>query len=79
MIYGFLNITIYLGLYVIAMQNITAGIGALAIASNPVFISSLSVFFKKETALFHYNFYHGLHGWSCLRFVAFTWQCNSKR
>jgi drug/metabolite transporter (DMT)-like permease len=50
-VYGLLNITIYLGLYVIAMQTVTAGIGALAIATNPVFISFLSVFFlnKKMT------------------------------
>ena len=41
-IYGLLNITIYLGLYVIAMQYITAGIAALAIATNPVFISFIS-------------------------------------
>lgn len=47
-IYGALNITIYLGCYVIAMQTITAGIGALAIATNPVFISFLSVFFLKK-------------------------------
>jgi len=47
-IYGFLNITVYLGCYVIAMQSVTAGIGALAIASNPVFISFLSVFFLKK-------------------------------
>lgn len=46
-IYGLLNITIYLGLYVVAMQNITAGIGALAVATNPVFISFLSVVFLK--------------------------------
>jgi len=44
-IYGLLNITIYLGLYVVAMQKVTAGIGALAVATNPVFISFLSVFF----------------------------------
>lgn len=47
-IYGFLNISIYLGLYVVGMQYITAGIGALAVASNPVFISFLSVFFLKK-------------------------------
>lgn len=46
--YGLLNITIYLGCYVIAMQTITAGIGALAVATNPVFISFLSVFFLKK-------------------------------
>lgn len=48
MIYGLLNVSIYLGLYVVAMQNITAGIGALAVASNPVFISFISVFFLKK-------------------------------
>jgi probable blue pigment (indigoidine) exporter len=47
-IYGLLNITIYLGCFVIAMQTITAGIGALAVATNPVFISFLSVFFLKK-------------------------------
>ncbi|MBS1975267.1 MAG: EamA family transporter, partial [Bacteroidetes bacterium] len=47
-VYGFLNITVYLGLYVVAMQNITAGVGALAVASNPVFISFLSVLFLKK-------------------------------
>ena len=47
-IYGLLNITVYLGLYVIAMQKLTAGIGALAVATNPVFISFLSIFFLKK-------------------------------
>lgn len=47
-LYGFLNITVYLGLYVIAMQTVTAGIGALAVASNPVFMGFLSVFFLKK-------------------------------
>lgn len=51
-IYGLLNIGIYLGLYVIAMQNVTAGIGSLAVASNPVFISFLSVFFLKKKLRF---------------------------
>jgi drug/metabolite transporter (DMT)-like permease len=53
MVYGFFNISVYLGLYVIAMQNVTAGIGALAVASNPVFISFLSVFFLKKKL--HYS------------------------
>ena len=48
-IYGFLNISLYLGLYVVAMQHVTAGIGSLAIATNPIFISLLSSFlFKKK-------------------------------
>ena len=46
--YGLLNITIYLGLYVVAMQTVSAGIGALAIATNPVYISFLSVFLLKR-------------------------------
>lgn len=48
LIYGLLNIALYLGLYVVAMQHITAGIGSLSIAANPVFISFLSVFFLKK-------------------------------
>jgi len=47
-IYGLLNITIYLGCYVIAMQTITAGIGALAVATNPVFISFISLIFLRQ-------------------------------
>lgn len=47
-IYGLLNITIYLGLYVVAMQSVTAGIGALAVATNPIFILFMSVFILKK-------------------------------
>jgi len=47
-VYGLLNITIYLGLYVVAMQTVSAGIGSLAIATNPVYISFISVFFLKR-------------------------------
>lgn len=47
-VYGLLNITIYLGFYVIAMQTVSAGIGSLAIATNPVYISFFSVFFLKK-------------------------------
>lgn len=47
-IYGVLNISIYLGLYVVAMQEVTAGIGALAVAINPVLISFFSVVFLKR-------------------------------
>ncbi len=46
-IYGLLNVSLYLGLYVISMQYLGAGIGSLAIAVNPVFISILAaVFFR---------------------------------
>jgi drug/metabolite transporter (DMT)-like permease len=51
-IYGLLNITIYLGCYITAMQHITAGIGALSVATNPLFISFLSVFFLKRKLKF---------------------------
>lgn len=47
-VYGLLNISIYLGIYVVAMQSVSAGIGSLTIASNPVFISFMSVFFLKK-------------------------------
>lgn len=46
-IYGLLNISIYLGIYIVAMQYASAGIGALFIATNPVFISLISsIYFK---------------------------------
>ncbi|WP_343585415.1 EamA family transporter [Flavobacterium sp.] len=41
-IYGLLNITFYLGLYVLAMQKVSAGLGSLAVATNPVFIVLIS-------------------------------------
>ena len=41
-IYGLLNISFYLGLYVIAMQQVSAGLGSLAVAINPVFIALMS-------------------------------------
>lgn len=47
-IYGFFNITVYLGLYVLAMKDVTAGIGALAIATSPIFIGLLSIIFLKQ-------------------------------
>ena len=47
-IYGFLNITTYLGLYVLAMQNVSAGLGSLSIATNPVLISLISAIWFKE-------------------------------
>jgi drug/metabolite transporter (DMT)-like permease len=48
-VYGLLNISIYLGLYVIAMQKVSAGLGTLAVASNPVLISLIASFFFKHT------------------------------
>lgn len=45
MIYGFLNVTAYLGFYVVAMQNVSAGFGSLAVATNPVFMSLIASLF----------------------------------
>ncbi len=48
-LYGFLNITTYLGLYVVAMQNVSAGLGSLSIATNPVFISIISAIWFRQS------------------------------
>lgn len=47
-LYGFINITTYLGLYVLAMQHVSAGLGSLSIATNPVFISIISAWWFKQ-------------------------------
>lgn len=52
-IYGLLNISLYLGLYVVAMRHVSAGLGALAIATNPVLINLISaVFFRERIKLY---------------------------
>lgn len=47
-VYGLLNIAVYLGIYIIAMQYVSAGIGSLFIATNPVFISLISAVWLKQ-------------------------------
>jgi probable blue pigment (indigoidine) exporter len=47
-IYGLLNISIYLGLYVIAMQNVSAGLGSLSVAIGPVLISIMAAIWLKH-------------------------------
>jgi len=47
-LYGLLNISIYLGIYIVAMQYASAGIGSLSIAANPVLISIISALYLKE-------------------------------
>lgn len=47
-IYGFLNISLYLGLYVVAMKNVSPGLGSMAIATNPVLISLTSALVFKQ-------------------------------
>lgn len=49
-IFGAFNTTLYLGIFIIALQHITAGITALAIALNPILISIMSaIIMKRET------------------------------
>jgi probable blue pigment (indigoidine) exporter len=47
-IYGFFNITIYLGLYVIAMMYVSAGLGTLSVGTNPVFISIIAALWIRQ-------------------------------
>lgn len=47
-IYGLLANTIYLGLYVIAMRQVSAGLGSLAVAASPVFINLISAIFLRQ-------------------------------
>lgn len=47
-IYGLLNISIYLGLYVVAMQHVSAGLGSLFVGTNPVFISLIGSIWLKQ-------------------------------
>lgn len=72
-IYGVLNISIYLGLYVVAMQEVTAGIGALAVAINPVLISFFSVVFlkKKLTSALLFGLIIGVLGLVCAAWPLF--------
>lgn len=48
-IYGTFNISIYLGLYVIAMMNVSAGLGTLSVGTNPVIISIITAIWFKHT------------------------------
>jgi drug/metabolite transporter (DMT)-like permease len=47
-IFGAFNTTLYLGLFVIALQYITPGITTLAIALNPLFISIMSAVWMRR-------------------------------
>ena len=42
MVFALLNTTIYLGAFVLALQQVSAGIGSLSTATNPLFITLLS-------------------------------------
>lgn len=47
-LFGFLNTTLYLGLYVYAMKHTAAGIGSLAVSTNPLIIVLLSSWWLKR-------------------------------
>ncbi|MGK6352288.1 DMT family transporter [Parapedobacter sp. DT-150] len=47
-IYGLLNVGLYLGLYVLAMQEVSAGLGTLFVAANPVLILLISALWYKQ-------------------------------
>ena len=47
MIYGLLNIAVYLGFFIIGMQFVSAGIASLFIATNPVFIAVMAAVWLK--------------------------------
>ena len=48
-IYGVLNVTIYLGFFVVAIKHVSAGIGSLATATNPLIITILSAFWLSRS------------------------------
>lgn len=50
-IFGFLNITFSLGLFVLAIKEVAAGIGALQVGINPLVITLLSAIFLKSKVL----------------------------
>lgn len=54
-VYGLFNISLYLGLYVVAMQEVSAGLGSMAVAVNPVLINIISaVLFNHKMGLKHW-------------------------
>jgi probable blue pigment (indigoidine) exporter len=47
-IYGALNIALYLGLYIRAIQEVSPGLGSLSVAVNPVLITVLSAVWNRK-------------------------------
>ncbi|MBS1665732.1 MAG: EamA family transporter [Bacteroidetes bacterium] len=47
-LYGLLTNSIYLGLFVIAMQQVSPGLGTLGVATNPVFINLLTAIILRQ-------------------------------
>lgn len=51
-IYGLLNISLYLGLFIVAIGEVSAGLGSLAVAINPVIITvALAIWDRQKLAL----------------------------
>ncbi len=48
LVFSLLNTVLYLGLFVWAMQDVTAGIGSLSVALNPLLISILSAVWLRQ-------------------------------
>lgn len=47
-IYGLLNISLYLGLFIVAIGEVSAGLGSLAVAINPVIITVTLAIWDKQ-------------------------------
>jgi probable blue pigment (indigoidine) exporter len=47
-IFGTFNTTVYLGMFIIALEEVTAGVTAIALALNPLLISALSALWQKR-------------------------------
>lgn len=47
-LYGLLTNSVYLGLFVLAMQQVSPGLGTLGVATNPVFINLFSAIFLRQ-------------------------------
>jgi probable blue pigment (indigoidine) exporter len=47
-IFGFFNTTLYLGVFIISLEEVTAGITSIALALNPLLISTLSAVWMKR-------------------------------
>jgi drug/metabolite transporter (DMT)-like permease len=52
-IFAALNTTIYLGLFVLALKQVSAGIGSLSTATNPLFITLMSAIWLRRPLRWH--------------------------
>ena len=66
-IFGFFNTTLYLGLYVYAMKFTAAGIGSLAVSTNPLMMLILSAYWlgRKPAKLEIFAIFLGMTGIVC--------------